>query len=74
MQSTLIILAVLFGYALPGYYFFKWEIQSDKEFNGYVTLGTVMIKFCFAIIPIVNTILFFVVGIADEKLFSKRFY
>jgi hypothetical protein len=74
MQIALIILAVIFLYLVPGYYFFKWEIESDRQFEGYVTLGTMLLKFCFAIIPIVNIILFLVVGIVDEKLFPKRFY
>lgn len=74
MQTALIILAIALGYIVPGWYFFKWEIQLDREFDGYVTLGTIILKFCFAIIPIVNLILFVVVGIADEKIFPKRFY
>jgi hypothetical protein len=74
MQIALIILAVILGYIIPGYYFFKWEIEADKGFDGYVTLGTMILKFCFAIIPVVNIILFLIVGVTDEKLFPKRFY
>lgn len=74
MSIFWIMIVVIFGYAVPGYYFCKWEINNEKEIKGYCTLGQVLIYTVFAMIPVVNIILFLIVGIAAEKIFPKRFY
>lgn len=74
MSAIWIILIGAFGYIIPGYYFHRWELEFEIENKGYCTLGHVLFYAVFALIPIVNIILFLIVGVATEKLFSKRFY
>lgn len=74
MQAMTFIVLFLIGYVLPGYYFYKWESEDERELNGYITLGTMLMFGLFALIPFVNIILCLIVGITSEKLFSTRFY